>query len=112
MKQDKTQRLEDKDLPEGMAHGDFYIGCEFTCGGKRWRCTDVGTRVIVAICLEPAERVGSWVGEDGERSEERYISDDPSWFNGPPYAVVEHVFDENDLGGCTPLPSAKAEATP
>ena len=25
--------------------------------------------------------------------------DDPSWFNGPTYAVVEHVFDEDALSG-------------
>lgn len=33
------------------------------------------------------------------------ISDyeDPSWFNGPPYAVVEHVFDGYDLLGCQPV---------
>ncbi len=23
------------------------------------------------------------------------------WFNGPPYAVAEHLFDEYDLEGCT-----------
>ena len=26
--------------------------------------------------------------------------DDPSWLNGPPYAVEEVVFDENELVGC------------
>jgi len=30
--------------------------------------------------------------------------DDPSWYNGPPYAVSEHCFDEYDQQGCTPLP--------
>ena len=61
----------------------FTIGCEFRCGGKRWRCTDVGSRVITAICLD--DHV------------------DPSWFNGPPYAVVETVFDEYDHPGCEPI---------
>jgi hypothetical protein len=106
MKTEKPQRLEDEDLPEGMAHGDFTIGCEFTCGGNRWRCTDIGTRVIVAISLEPREMVRSWY-EGGERHEERYISDDPRDLDGPPYGVIERVFDENDLGGCTPLRPAK-----
>ena len=23
------------------------------------------------------------------------------WFNGPPYAVAESVFDENDMQGCS-----------
>lgn len=26
--------------------------------------------------------------------------DDPSWFNGPPYAVAEYVIDEDDLEVC------------
>lgn len=72
-----------------MKHSDFRIGCEFTTGlssltAKRWRCTDIGTRVIIAVCLNDHP-------------------DDPSWYNGPPYAVAESVFDENDIPGCTPV---------
>lgn len=63
-----------------MKHGDFKIGTEFYCGPQRWRCTDIGTRVIVAIELRSGRR------ED--------------WYNGPPYALPETVFDENDLPGC------------
>lgn len=64
-----------------MKHGDFRIGGEFWCGGAWWRCTDVGSRVITAIKLEH---------DDG-----------PSWYNGPPYTVAEHVFAENDFEGCS-----------
>jgi hypothetical protein len=64
-----------------MKHSDFTIGQEFLCGEKRWRCTDKGTRTVVAICLDEHP-------------------DDPSWFNGPPYAVEEIVFDEDDIEGC------------
>lgn len=64
---------------------DFSLGCVFTTGsGKRWRCTDIGTRVIVAVCLDDHP-------------------DDPSWYNGPPYAVAEHVFDEYSQEDCTLL---------
>lgn len=63
-----------------MRHQDFGIGTEFRTAAGRWRCTDVGRRVIVAIKLD-------------ER--------DPTWFEGPPYAVPEVVFDEEDLNGCT-----------
>jgi hypothetical protein len=87
-----------------MQHGEFRIGGEFTCGGKRWRCTDIGTRVIVAICLEPRDMVRMWY-EDGQRREERYVSADPRDLEGPPYGVVEHVFDENDIQDCTPAAS-------
>jgi len=44
------------------------------------RCTDIGTRVIVAIRIDDHP-------------------DDPSWYNGPPYAVAESVFDEYDQQG-------------
>ncbi|WP_218511996.1 hypothetical protein [Variovorax sp. dw_308] len=63
-----------------MNHSDFTIGGEFWCGGAKWRCTDKGTRVIIAIKLEHA---------------------DPNWYSGPTYAVAEQVFDEDDFGGCS-----------
>jgi hypothetical protein len=69
-------------VPEGMAHSDFSIGCEFLTESGRWRCTDVGTRTIIAIKIE---------------------KDDPSWYAGPPYGVVETVFDEYDIEACSPF---------
>lgn len=57
-----------------MEHGDFAIGKEFLTATGVWRCTDIGTSTIIAIK----------VSDRG----------DPSWFNGPPYAVAEMVFDE------------------
>ena len=66
-----------------MQISDFEIGGEFRCGGKHWRCTDLGQRVVVAI---PTHQQG-----------------DSSWLNGPPYAIAETVFDEYDVEGCFPL---------
>lgn len=63
-----------------MKHSDFAIGEEFRTATGNWRCTDIGTRTVIAIKVSDC--------------------DDPSWFHGPPYAVAEIVFDENDLGGC------------
>jgi len=65
-----------------MLLAEFSIGVKFLCGDKTWLCTDKGTRVIVAICLD---------------------KNDKSWYNGPPYAVAEHVFDEDDQEHCQPL---------
>ncbi|MEI7843465.1 MAG: hypothetical protein WCI39_10595 [Gallionellaceae bacterium] len=72
-----------------MKKEDFYIGLEFYTAYYdkenkdfkpiKWRCSDVGTRVIVAIKLDQP---------------------DSSWYNGPPYAVSEMVFDEDDVEGC------------
>lgn len=63
-----------------MKHGDFKIGLEFLCGSRLWRCTDVGSRVAIAVPLEDFS--------------------DPSWYAGPPYVIAEFVFDENDMPAC------------
>jgi hypothetical protein len=65
-----------------MKHYDFKIGEVFYFTDKLWRCTDIGTRVIVAICLSDHEH-------------------DSTWYNGTPYAVAEIVFDEYDFEGCS-----------
>ena len=74
-------------VPKGMKHSDFKIGTEFLSGSGRWRCTDVGKRTITAIKLDH--------------------DDDPTWYNGPPYAVEEHVFDECALEGLSPAPKKR-----
>jgi hypothetical protein len=72
-----------------MKHKDFTIGLEFYMRSRKWRCTDVGSRVITAIHLESGKE---------------------SWWNGPPYAIVEQVFDENDLPACSLEPLQVEEA--
>lgn len=86
-----------------MQQSDFSIGLEFWCGDKPWRCTDVGSRVVVAICLAPRDDVQISPNHDDKAQSIRtsYASDDPRDLYGPPYGVAEHVFDENDLGGCS-----------
>lgn len=65
-----------------MKHSDFVIGKEFTSSsGRRWLCTDIGTRTIIAIPIS-AKTV-----KDG-------------WDRGPPYALNEIVFDEEDIETC------------
>ena len=65
-----------------MEHRDFKIGEYFYCGGRKWLCTDKGTRSVVAVRITPE------------------IEADPSWLNGPPYAVAEQHFDEYDMDAC------------
>jgi hypothetical protein len=60
----------------------------------------LGTRVIVAISLEPREMVRVHYDENGVRHEEPFTSTDPRDLLGPPYSVVEYVFSEYDLNGC------------
>lgn len=61
-----------------MELSEFEIGMQFMCGGNAFLCTDKGTRVVVAIEVK-----------DG-------------WMAGPPYALGEVVFDEDDITVCTP----------
>ena len=81
-----------------MEHSDFVIGQEFWCSG-RWLCTDIGRRVVVAVrvdeqtvvCLELA------TGIKTSRILDTAEAERDGWFNGPPYAVAETVFDEYDF---------------
>jgi len=93
-----------------MKHEEFRIGMEFWCGGRRWRCTDVGTRTVIAVSLEPHEVVFVKGGaEAGDLTTTRTITTDDSWLSGPPYAVAEEVFDEHSIDGCRPSPDAADE---
>jgi hypothetical protein len=66
----------------GMEHANFQIGMEFLTATGRWRVTDIGTRTVIAIKLDQT---------------------DPRNYNGPPYSIVERVFDEYAFGGCKPV---------
>jgi hypothetical protein len=87
-----------------MKHSDFTIGGTFYCSGRQWRCTDIGTRTIVSICLDGKEVVSGPLGPEGEptrRTLSRSEAEAEGWFNGPPYAVVETVFDEYIQPSCS-----------
>lgn len=63
-----------------MKYCDFSIGLEFmSLGGLRYRCTDIGTRTILAISLDV---------------------DNPKLLQGPPYMQNEKVFDEVAMAQC------------
>ena len=68
-----------------MEHSEFQIGMEFLTGAGRWRVTDIGSRTVIAIKLDQPV---------------------PDNYDRPPYAIVEIVFDEYDLGGCEPMESS------
>lgn len=85
-----------------MRHGDFRIGAEFRCGGRQWRCTDIGTRTIIAIRIDQVEVGGN--APERHRTMSGSEAQAEGWFRGPPYAVAESVFDENDIEGCSPGP--------
>jgi hypothetical protein len=78
---------------------EFTVGKEFWSGDRRFRCTDVGSRTIVAIRVDRVEVAGN--GSEMRRTLNRDEAEAEGWFNGPPYAVAEQVFDEYDREGCS-----------
>ena len=75
-----------------MRPTDVKVGDEFVMTGSRYRVTDVGSRTVVAI------RVDAVFTNRGVLDQATAAAE--GWFNGPPYAVMEHVFDENALEVC------------
>jgi len=78
-----------------IKHEDYSIGLEFKTDTGIWRCTDIGQRTITAIKI--SDITITTTKPDGSSTTRLDESPDTSWFNGPPYAVQEVVFDENDL---------------
>ena len=91
-----------------MKHHEFRIGGEFTTDAsitsgqrkKRWRCTDIGTRTIIAIRLDHVDVTTSTGGKTTYQGLTQDEASMRGWFNGPPYAIAEHVFDEDAQCGC------------
>ena len=90
-----------------MKHADFSLGMVFWSADRQWRCTDVGSRVIVAIRIDVVEVAST--APNRRRPLNREEAAAAGWFNGPLYAVSEAVFDEDDLEGCL-LESTVADA--
>jgi hypothetical protein len=66
----------------GHLHKDLgwlSIGDRFRCGGGEWQVTDIGTRTLTAVKIDEKVR------------------NDPSWLNGPTYAIAETTFDADDF---------------
>jgi hypothetical protein len=66
-----------------MKSSDFKIGDRFKTDLDEYKVTDVGSRVVVAIPSKPTTA---------------------DWEKGPPYALVEIVFDEDDFPAIEKLP--------
>ncbi len=86
------------------------INQHFWMSGKKYLCTDVGTRTIAAIRWDLNEKIpmieGRYKGKKlitKKVMRKRKLED----FNGPPYHVVEIVIDEYALESCTISPPRK-----
>lgn len=81
-----------------MRLDEFAIGMPFRRGDHLLRCTDIGTRTVVAIRIDEVEIAGT----AGNRTLDRRAAEAEGWFCGPPYPVAEIVFDEDDQEECEP----------
>lgn len=81
--------MQDKTHSRAARLSDFTVGQEFTTAGGRFRVTDIGSRTLVAIRIDQVQASKGVI--DGARAEAE------GWFRGPPYAVAEIVFDEDDF---------------
>ncbi len=93
-----------------MTLDEIHIGGEFWCSGQQWRCTDVGTRVVVAIRVDETAMTVQCDGITTTRFMSGEEAETIGWFNGPPYGVVETVFDEDDLEVCSLSPDGDGAA--
>ncbi len=69
------------------------IGDLFWCGEKLYKCTDIGTRTIIAIRIDKVKSISNRCKKVLSYEEAKA----EGWLNGPPYALEEIVFDEFDL---------------
>jgi hypothetical protein len=79
------------------------IGTEFRCGERIYRCTDLGMRTVIAIRIDQVEVRNMSGPVISTKVLSRSEAQAQGWFNGPPYAVAEFVFDEDDLEECEPI---------
>ena len=85
-------------MSEQQPEHDIRIGTTFAFAQGKWRCTDIGTRTIVAIRIDHVN-----VGGSNPRVLNEAEATLEEWFKGPPYAVAEVVFDEDMIEGCNVL---------
>lgn len=97
-----------------MNHSDFRVGARFYTATGAWLCTDIGARTIIATKLETTiTTLRQETGRTVETTQTRVtFEEDPTWWNGPPYGVVERVFDEYAIEGCAPTPEVFTTAPP
>ena len=81
-----------------MKHNEFAMGADFLYQDEEYRVTDIGSRVIVAIRVSSVNiyRDGKHLTLTKEEAEAE------GWFKRP-YALVEHIFDENEMPLCKPV---------
>jgi hypothetical protein len=75
-----------------MTRTEFHIGQYFWFGGLLYRCTDIGTRVIVAINIDLID-IDYPQPIRSRRPEEE---------SGPPYVGGESVINEEEVLECRP----------
>ena len=82
-----------------MILSEFKIGTPFYVAPLKYLCTDIGTRTVVAILMEPVEVINPSTGEVTAVLKEPQARA-ANLFKGPPYLLPEVVFDEEMMDAC------------
>jgi hypothetical protein len=86
-----------------MKLSQFKKGKKFWMSGQQWICTDIGTRIVTAICIGTDGTVEITTCElldNGKRVETVNKEPYKDWMKGPPYAIAETIIDEYDQEAC------------
>ena len=97
-----------------MQLSEFTIGQDFYMGGRAFRCTDIGSRVVVGIPLEHEigkAKLGDFPDGGMLRKLNAVEAEREGWLKGPPYSVAEHVFDEQEILDCALTPEEANEVS-
>lgn len=89
-----------------MRINQFKIGKPFWMRGKQYRCTDIGSRAVAAICIHPIVITTTSMDYKTKKIKKKSttLTDKDkikSWQSGPPYALAEIVINEQDMEVCT-----------
>jgi hypothetical protein len=76
-----------------MKHKDFKIGHSFYLNNRKYLCTDMGKRTIIAV---QADYTDVTTSRNGRTSTRKQILT-PKLIGNPPYWLAEIVFDEYDI---------------
>lgn len=86
---------------------EFEIGLEFYSGSTghiRMRVTDIGQFNVIAIRVDQVEM--TQIDTNGNPTITKYNmleAEKYGYFEGPPYMLAQHVFDEFDIEACIPV---------
>lgn len=83
-----------------MNKNEFYVGLCFYMAGSKYRVTDIGQRVVIAIKLQLRFEATKYNPSRGEHVA-YYKEVGESYYSGHPSCYIEFVINEYDMHTCS-----------